>query len=280
MQPVVSNEINDEYNPKSCNLSEKDNYTPIEAAIRWCGLSQYEQRILERAGNGIPGPNEFPQWPCLRINLLKIRSAISDNAIEYALDGIIPQQNWYPYPSVVASHLAQGTLTIHRNVLKSWIAENYPDQKPAFLFDEVERTTHTAINANSFRILQADRDALKVKLDSEISERKALEETYNTSITEKDLERDELLKTIDGLKSQLNAAHLPGERSERSYQNMIAALLECISGVLPDFKKSPSFVSEAKLIETISAFYIKYDGLSQSNLSHKFPECKRNLKKQ
>ena len=129
----------DQYNPKSCNLAEKECYTPLEAAIRWCGLSQYEHHILERVGRGIPGSEEFPHWPCLRINVLKIHSAISNNDIEYALDGTVVDST--PYPRILDSHLKRGTLTIHRSALKRWIARNYPDQKPAFLFDEIERKT-------------------------------------------------------------------------------------------------------------------------------------------
>ncbi|RBL87878.1 hypothetical protein DDE05_00435 [Streptomyces cavourensis] len=33
------------------------------------------------------------------------------------------------------------------------------------MFDEIERTTHTAINADSFRALQAERDALKARIE-------------------------------------------------------------------------------------------------------------------
>ena len=35
------------YNPKSCNALEKSFYTPIEAAIRWCGLLSHEVEIME-----------------------------------------------------------------------------------------------------------------------------------------------------------------------------------------------------------------------------------------
>jgi FtsZ-binding cell division protein ZapB len=41
----------------------------------------------------------------------------------------------------------------------------HPGQKPPFLFDETERNTHTAINADTFRALQADRDAAKAEIE-------------------------------------------------------------------------------------------------------------------
>ena len=43
---------------------------------------------------------------------------------------------------------------------------HYPDQKPAFLFDEIERTTHAAVTVEAIQALQADRDALKVRLEN------------------------------------------------------------------------------------------------------------------
>lgn len=45
------------------------------------------------------------------------------------------------------------------------MSKHYPDQKPAFLFDETERSTHNAINADSFRALQVDRDAARARLE-------------------------------------------------------------------------------------------------------------------
>jgi len=69
-------------------------------------------------------------------------------------------------------------------------------------------------------------------------------------------------------------------RSETTYQNIIAALLDCIAGNLPGIEKHPSFPSEAKLIEEIDHHFVGYSGLSKSNLSRKFPEAKRALQSQ
>ena len=69
-------------------------------------------------------------------------------------------------------------------------------------------------------------------------------------------------------------------RAETTYQNIIAALLDCIAGNLPGVEKHPSFPSEAKLIEAIDHHFDGYSGLSKSNLSRKFPEAKRALQSQ
>ena len=56
-------------------------------------------------------------------------------------------------------HVAPERRPVTRQNLKEWIAREFPADKPEFLFDEVERKTHSAINADAFRALQADRDA-------------------------------------------------------------------------------------------------------------------------
>ena len=40
----------EEYNEKSCSVFEKTYYKPIEAALRWCGLSKHEELILQTVG--------------------------------------------------------------------------------------------------------------------------------------------------------------------------------------------------------------------------------------
>ena len=51
--------------------------------------------------------------------------------------------------------------------LKIWIEKKFPNKKPEFLFDDIEQSSsHTSINADSFRTLQADRDALKTRIDN------------------------------------------------------------------------------------------------------------------
>lgn len=67
------------------------------------------------------------------------------------------------------------------------------------------------------------------------------------------------------------------KREYASYLRIIGALLEYIKGDAPGVEKHPSFINEAKLIEFFDSKYEGYEGLSQSNLSRKFPESKRIL---
>ncbi|MQT30667.1 protein kinase [Pseudomonas helleri] len=146
------------YNPKSCNALEKPFYTPIEAALRWCNLIAHEVAILTSAGDEIvPSISAFPQWPCLRANTEKLVDAMYNGDLQYGRDGrtVCPGEQ-------VAKHRR----TVRHADLKAWMAMHYPDQKPAFLFDEIERTTHAAVTVEAIQALQADRDALKVRLEN------------------------------------------------------------------------------------------------------------------
>ena len=148
----------DGYNPKSCNSLEKPFYRPVEAALRWYGLVAHEAQILINVGeDGIPKTGQFPQWPCLQANTEKILDAIMHGNIPHGRDG----------KTVVAGDLvAKARLTIRHTDLREWMAKHYPDQKPAFLFDEVERKTHAAFNVDSFRTLQADLEAARTEIET------------------------------------------------------------------------------------------------------------------
>lgn len=67
-------------------------------------------------------------------------------------------------------------------------------------------------------------------------------------------------------------------RTERSYLRIIAALLEFIEGSTPGVEPHPAFTNETSLIAELSKHYSGYEGLSESNLSRKFPEARQALK--
>ena len=144
------------YDSKSCNTLEKLYYRPIEAALRWCNLISFENQVLVEVGEELLPPiGAFPQWPCLRLNTEKICTAIRDGELLYGRDG---------KTVVKGETVRKDRITVKHTDLRNWIQKTYPDQKPQFLFDEIERSTHSSINADTFRTLQADRDALKARV--------------------------------------------------------------------------------------------------------------------
>ena len=64
-------------------------------------------------------------------------------------------------------------------------------------------------------------------------------------------------------------------REERTYLNIIGALLEVITGKSPGLQKHPDFISQAKLIEHFCDF--EMPGLSKSTLESKFAAAKRSI---
>ena len=93
-------------------------------------------------------------------------------------------------------------------------------------------------------------------------------------------ERDKLHAEVDYLAVKLQAADSPlVERSKRSYLNIIAVLLEYISGTFPNVGKHPAFKNEAQLIALLDSKFKGIPGLSERNLQGKFPEAKQSLNK-
>ena len=115
------------YLESSCHPEELAFYRPIEAAIRWCGLYAHEEKILGELGNAaVPERQQFRQWPCLRVNAEKILYAMVNGELPFGRDGrAVP----------LGEHVADDRKTVGHQELRAWIEEKYPQQRPAFLFD-------------------------------------------------------------------------------------------------------------------------------------------------
>ena len=136
------------YDSKSCSTLAKLYYKPIEAALRWCGLIEHEARILKETGAELfPPMTAFPQWPCLRLNAEKIYDAIQNKELPHGRDGRTVAEG---------DHVAKARITVRHTDLKIWMEKHEPGQKPPFLFEEIERSTHASINADSFRALHEE----------------------------------------------------------------------------------------------------------------------------
>lgn len=245
------------YNPKSCNALQKPYYKPIEVAIRWCGLIEYEAQIintLEQSGRYVPAAGQFPRWPCLRVNTEKIFDAMEHGEMPIGRDGRTVAPN---------DHVTPSRRTVRHTDLRMWMSRHYPDQKPEFLFDEVERSTHASINAESFRVLQGDRDALNRQLTS-----------ARETIKKMEFEKYEVAAKVKQYEERLK--HLGDEidpRSEKTYLNIIGALLEITTGNY----KVESFTSETQLREFIAAKFEGFRGVALRTLADKFALAKKAI---
>lgn len=240
------------YNPKSCNALEKAHYSPLEAAIRWCGLVAHEANIMQamqgRAGQ-IPGPTDFPQWPCLRINVEKICDAIANGEVRYGRDGAdVPP----------GEHVAPARRTVRHTDLKAWMVEYHPGQKPAFLFDEIEQNTHPAITVESFNALQAERDALRARLekakkwwDTAQAEKSGLQKALSAVTAERDsLQAAPALDDVLEGRRKTTALRIIGGLAISAYRiDIHAARMDGITEIVRDLESAGAAVNEKTLRE-------------------------------
>lgn len=245
------------YNTKSCNALQKPYYRPIEAAIRWCGLIEYEAQILremESSGVHIPVAGQFPRWPCLRVNTEKIFDGLEHREMPCGRDG---------RPVAPDDHVAPARRTVRHTDLRIWMAKHYPDQKPDFLFDETERSAHAAINADSFRALQVDLLAVRADLSREVQRREKIAKERDSLLGQ----RDSLQAMVERLSADAGKA---SERQGKSDLHIIGALLQVIM-------ENKVFPSEEALRMHIAEQYQGYSGCAERTLAGRFSQSKKLL---
>lgn len=239
--------------------TEKLFYRPIEAAIRWCGLTDFESLIVESAwGNSDFLSYAFPEWPSLHTTVWKILDAIRNNEIPYGAFGVT-----VPPGTAVDMRL----LTIRHSDLKRWMLHYHPDQRPSFLFSQTA-TKQEKINYSTYLVLQADRDALQVQLKATETKLQSLIDELKAA----GLERESLRMTAE------NGQPL-NDHSKTSFLNVIGALVNTILGSSQAGRKHSIFDSQAAIVDSITAHYGDVAGLSKRSLDEKFAAGRRSLAK-
>lgn len=232
-------------------------YRPIEAAIRWCNLMEYETQILEFDwGQSVLLSISPLQWQRLQANTEKIFDAVRNHELPYGMLGVTMT------PGAVVD---QRLLTVRHTDLKWWILHNYPDQRPAFLFGDIT-TEDEKIKLGTYLALKADRDSLRAQLKaSEFAYRELIEELKAINIDR------------ENLKILARAKRPPSERSEVGYLRVIGALLETILGVSPSGKPNSVFNSQASIVDSITVNYEGVYGLGKRSLDEKFAAARRSF---
>ncbi|QJI37141.1 hypothetical protein [Pseudomonas sp. ADAK13] len=234
-------------------------YLPIDAALRWCNLVNYEVQIIQ-AALAIPEDFSalFSQWPCLQATTDKIYDALRNGELPYGCLGISVPRGSYVEPC---------QLTIRHSDLRLWMQVYYPDQKPGFLFGS-DRVTHEKVSIGTFLALQADRDTLLRELNT-------LQHHLQDILVDLraiGLERDDL-KAMVKTYGQLS------ERSELTYQNIIGALLNLFLDHSPAGKPLSVFKNQAAIVDAVIARHNDVPGLSKRTLDEKLAAANRILKK-
>lgn len=223
-------------------------YRPIEAAIRWSGLDRFESRILEVVGaRNSPDPDDFPQWPILRLNVARIFDAMRNRELPYGRGGITCDD-----PSL----LDDPELTVRHVDLRAWMNRFYPGQKPEFLFDDIERQLHPAITLEAVQALLADREVLRARLADHQREIEVLRKE---------------------IKRQGPSERVLPPRSETTYLNIVGGLLTLLLGKSPSGTPYSSFETMEAVISALIAHHEGRPGISERTLWAKFAAAKRQV---
>lgn len=250
------------YNKNDCeNLRTYHAYYPVSAAaMLWCGVPLDEvQEELDRISPNpkVRGVFTHPYIPCFEVRCRIIHEAIEGGAL------LASRENG----KVTEDHIAPERRHVSREQLKAWVAKEHPADKPAFLFDEVERSTHSAINADAYRALQADRDAARL----ELTKAKARVIEANSEIDAMRGERDSLRAIVE------KQAPL-GPRAETTYLNIIGALMGLMLGATPGGQKGSIYGTQGAIISALLAHHSGKPGISDTTLEQKFAEANRSIK--
>lgn len=250
------------HNKNDCeHLRAYHAYYPVPAAaMLWCGVPPDD--VQEELNRISPHPHvrgvfTHPFIPCFEVRCRIIHDAIESRTLPASREN----------GKVTDEHIAPERRHVSREHLKAWIAKEHPADKPAFLFDEIERKTHAAINADAFRALQVDRDAARAELE------KAKAWAADT-ISEMDAMRGER----DSLRAMVDKANAPGGRSEKTYLNIIGGLLALMLGKSPAGKPQSSFDNQGAIISAMLGHYGHIKGMGDSNLEKIMADANKTLK--
>lgn len=234
-------------------------YRPIEASIRWCGLLRFEKRILSAlAGRPLPDEGEFRRWPTLRLNAERILDALAHDELPRRIAGraAAPQTIALDDPALVVRHVD----------LRVWMARYYPGEKPAFLFDEIERALHPALTQESLGFLLAEREAIRARLDNLLLAHDALHSEYA-----------DLTQAHASCRARVENDRTPGPRAESTYLNIIGGLLSLLLGKSPGGAPYSSFRNMESVISALLAHHENLPGISERTLWSKLAQARRQL---
>lgn len=183
---------------EDCDRIRKSYYTPLEVAIRWCGLADRESSIKQAESEPWHvSAGELLQFPCLAVHSSAVEDAFELGQLPCGRDG-----------RAVTDNVARSRRTVAHNDLKEWMRSEYPadarKQHMGWLLDEVERSVHPAISTEAYAMLKAEADALRQKLEAATNRataaESALKQAQNNEVSADDpRSRKSMLRIIRSL---------------------------------------------------------------------------------
>ncbi len=241
----------EKFDTKNCNALAKPYYTILEAAIRVCDLMNLEEDIIYKVENLLHVTEPFSWWPRLEKMVECLNNAIAHGDLPYREGSGL-------------KNLQRFRRTVRHHDLKAWFEKYYPDQRPAFLFDEVERNTHAVINKDTFQDLKEERDDLLGHRDKD-----------QMRITELEHALKEKTDAYDLLSTQTREL---APHSKTVSNNIIGALVNAMLAESPlSGNKNSAFDSQGAIIEYLLANHPNKPGITERTLQDRFAAGKRSL---
>lgn len=233
-------------------------YRPIEASIRWTGLLQYEQMILAAISSprDLPQSLDCPRWSEFKLYTERIYDGILNGELPFGENGITSDE-----PSLIDSP----DLTVRHIDLKRWMRQNYPEQRPGFLFSRSERIAHPFISVETGQAMLVERQALKSALEQSKRRLRELQEKHDALCNQ---------HTAIPACAQCSVS----DRAETTYLNIIASMLELMLGQSPSGTPYSSFKTQEAVVSALLAHHGGAMGIAERTLNGKFATAKRRLR--
>lgn len=233
-------------------------YRPIEAAIRWAGLLKHKKEILRLISwpRHLPMTLDFPGWTELRLCTERIYDAIFNGELPYGCNGITQNDKaLWDSPD----------LTIRHVDLKRWMRDQYPEQRPAFLFSRRERIAHPIITLETGQAMLVERKALKAELKQCRRQLEMLQEQHHV-----------LSKQIE-VTSACNEYSITN-RAESTYQHIIGGMLDLMLGQSPAGTPYSCFKTQEAIVSALIAHHDGVMGITERTLNGKFAQARRRMR--
>lgn len=232
-------------------------YTPIEAALRWCDLLEYEHRILEAkwlyADQLL---TLFPQWPCLATHVGLILDAVRHGELRSYQSELLTTIEYRGTPS----------FRIRHGELKAWMSLYHPDERPPYLFTR-SADAEGSVKWGHYLKVKSERDALE-SLYGQVSES---HKNVSLKLAELTAEVDRLYPSAS-IQSQINP------RSEGGLLDVIGALLKLLLSEHPLKKRPAFFASQDAIVTAIQQQYPDHPGFKKRTLDQRFADANKRFK--
>ncbi|EKT4483412.1 hypothetical protein QEM02_003543 [Pseudomonas putida] len=235
----------------------KTYYHPIDIAISWCKLETHKSEI-EHIANLHPNRPfwHFPQWPYLQKYMERIHDAIKNHELPAQYLG----ERLRSIQSIDISHI-----TVRHSDLRTWISTYFPEDKPAFLFDEDLAHNH-CVSLGTYLIQKADAQSSK-----HVIEILQQEITSTHRMLAEKTRQYELL-----IEKSVNSG-IPHEDSATTLYTIIGAMLDVVVGSSSRGQIQSIYKNQSSLVDALTCRFPEIAGLSKRTLDRKFAQARRLL---